>query len=98
MRNRVRSKAMRTEESGFCVDCRVDRPPETRRGISATGFIYLPLCCGCVAAAAASDGMGWDELWYCSVVGWKWGLVRLVGQGYLCNYYSVISGLRGGIY
>lgn len=56
MRNRVRSKAMRTEESGFCVDCRVDRPPETRRGISATGFIYLPLCCGCVAAAAASDG------------------------------------------
>lgn len=73
MRNRVRSKAMRTEESGFCVDCsRVDQRPETRRGISATGFIYLPLCCGCVASLLLLRPMGWDGMSF-GIVLWSGG-------------------------
>lgn len=96
MRNRVRSKAMRTEESGFCVDyCRVDHQRPDEGLVQRVLFICH---CAVVASMLLLRPMGWDELWYCSVVGWKWGLVRLVGQGYLCNYYSVISGLRGGIY
>lgn len=69
MRNRVRSKAMRTEESGFCVDCRVDHQRPDEGLVQRVLFICH---CAVVASLLLLRPMGWDGMSF-GIVLWSGG-------------------------